>query len=180
MAAKKSKVLSERIERLILSIRGQKILLDKDLAVLYGVKPIALRQQVKRNIKRFPDDFMFQLLPEEAEMLVSQNVIPSKRSLGGHRPFAFTEQGVAMLSSVLRSDRAVEVNIAIMRTFVRLRGLLASHKELDRKITELERKYDTKFKVVFEAIRKLMSPESLPTRRRIGFSENDKVRPLRK
>ena len=134
--AKKSTFLvipMERIEKAILSVRGQ-----KDLAELYGVKAIALRQQVKRNRERFPDDFMLTLTSEEGDALVSQNVIPSKGSLGGSLPYAFTQEGVAMLSSVLRSPRAVEVNIAIMRAFVRLRELLASHKDLARKLDDLE------------------------------------------
>ena len=136
---------------------------------MYGVKTIALRQQVKRNLERFPEDFMFQLTQEESDVLVSQNVIPSKRSLGGSLPYAFTQEGVAMLSSVLRSRRAVEVNIAIMRAFVRLRELLASHKDLARKLEELEKKYDERFQVVFEAIRQLMTPEPQEKKHRIGF-----------
>jgi hypothetical protein len=159
----------ERIERAILSLRGQKVMLDRDLAELYAVKPIALRQQVRRNRERFPDDFLFQLTSEEAEELVSQNVIPSRRSLGGFLPFAFTQEGVAMLSSVLRSQRAIEVNIEIMRAFVRLRELLASHKDLARKLEELEKKYDEHFRVVFEAIRQLMAPIGAEKKRRIGF-----------
>jgi hypothetical protein len=115
------------VERWILVIRGHRVMLDRDLASLYQVKPIALRQAVKRNSKRFPADFVLQLTQEEAEALVSQSVIPSRRSLGGFSPYAFTEQGVAMLSSVLRSDRAAIVNIAIMRTFVRLWQILATH-----------------------------------------------------
>lgn len=159
----------ERIERCILLIRGHKVLLDRELAMLYGVKAIALRQQVARNRERFPDDFMFQLSAEEAETLVSQNVIPSRRSLGGSLPYAFTQEGVAMLSSVLRSERAVNVNIAIMRAFVRLREMLASHAQLARRLDELECKYDAQFKVVFDAIRELMTPPATPPRRRIGF-----------
>jgi hypothetical protein len=125
------------IESRILLIRGAKVLLDRDLAALYQVKPIALRQQVRRNPKRFPPDFLFELTEEETAALLSQNVIPSRRSLGGFRPLAFTEQGVAMLSSVLNSERAVEVNIAIMRTFVRLRQLLATHEDLACQLEEL-------------------------------------------
>ncbi len=159
----------ESIQQRIYLIRGHKVMLDRDLAELYGVKPIAMRQQVRRNSNRFPADFMFQLNQEEAEALVSQNVIPSRRSLGGYLPYVFTEQGVAMLSSVLRSDRAVQVNIAIMRAFVRLRQLLGTHKDLARKLEELEGKYDANFRVVFDAIRKLMGPEKPPPRRRIGF-----------
>ena len=159
MAKKQTKALIpvERIERSILLMRGHKVLLDRDLAELYGVKAIALRQQVRRNLNRFPDDFMFQLTAEEAEALVSQNVIPSRRSLGGFLPYAFTQEGVAMLSSVLRSERAVLVNIDIMRAFVRLRELLASHVELARRLDELEKKYDAQFRIVFEAIRDLMA-----------------------
>ena len=175
MAKKPTKALipAERIERSILLIRGHKVLLDRDLAELYGVKAIALRQQVRRNQARFPDDFMFQLTAEEAEALVSQNVIPSRRSLGGFLPYAFTQEGVAMLSSVLRSERAVLVNIDIMRAFVRLRELLASHVELARRLDELEKKYDAQFRIVFEAIRDLMTPPPSPPRRRIGFHARD-------
>ena len=122
----------------IFSDSGQKVLLDRDLARLYQVKPIALRQQVRRNPKRFPSDFLFELNDEEVEALLSQNVIPSRRSLGGSRPLAFTEQGLAMLSAVLTSKRSIEVNIAIMRTFVRLRHLLATHEELARRLDQLE------------------------------------------
>jgi hypothetical protein len=160
----------ERIERRIFMIRGHKVMLDRDLAVLYKVKAIALRQQVKRNKDRFPIDFMFQLSEEETSVLLSQNVIPSQRSLGGYRPYAFTEQGVSMLSSVLTSKRAVHINIAIMRTFVRLREMLATHKDLARKLAEMEKKYDRQFKVVFDAIRDLMTPAPSSSRRRIGFS----------
>jgi hypothetical protein len=160
----------ERIERTILLLRGQKVMLDRDLAVLYGVKPIALRQQVRRNPSRFPLDFMFQLSREEADLLVSHNVIPSLRSLGGSLPYAFTQEGVAMLSSVLRSRRAVRVNVQIMRTFVHLREMLAGNVELSRKLAELEKKYDAQFKIVFEAIRELMIPPVPPVpKRQIGF-----------
>ena len=170
--AKKSALLvipAERIEKAILSLRSHKVMLDRDLAELYGVKAIALRQQVKRNRERFPEDFMFQLTPEEADALVSHSVIPSLRSLGGSLPYAFTQEGVAMLSSVLRSQRAVEVNIAIMRAFVRLREWLASHKDLTRKLDELEKKYDQQFQVIFEAIRQLMASDSPEPSRRFGF-----------
>ena len=143
-------------------------MLDRDLAVMYGVKAIALRQQVKRNLGRFPRDFMFQLSEKEARLLVSQNVIPSRRSLGGFLPYAFTQEGVAMLSSVLRSPQAVQANISIMRAFMKLRQILSSHKELARKLAELERKYDSQFKAVFEAIRELMEPP-VKARPKIGF-----------
>ena len=143
-------------------------MLDRDLAALYGVKPIALRQQVKRNPERFPRDFMFQLSPQEVDLLVSQNVIPSRSHFGGSLPLAFTEQGVAMLSSVLTSKRAIEVNIAIMRAFVRMRDLMLSPQELFRKIQDMELKYDEQFQTVFAAIRDLIEPPD-PPRKPIGF-----------
>lgn len=146
-------------------------MLDRDLAALYGVKPIALRQQVKRNKDRFPKDFMFQLTAAEAESLLSQSVIPSRRSLGGFTPYAFTEQGVAMLSSVLRSKRAVIVNIQIMRAFVKLREMLATHRELARKLAQLEKRiegHDEEITAIFEAIRQLMEPPD-ESSKRIGF-----------
>ncbi|HZF01758.1 MAG TPA: ORF6N domain-containing protein [Methylomirabilota bacterium] len=157
----------ERIERSILLIRGHKVMLSTELANLYHVEPRALIQAIKRNLNRFPDDFMFQLTAEEWENLKSQFVISS---WGGVRtpPYAFTEQGVAMLSSVLNSDRAVQVNIEIMRAFVRLRQMLSSNAELARKLESLEKKYDAQFKVVFDAIRQLMSPPAKP-KREIGF-----------
>jgi hypothetical protein len=159
----------EVIERRILLIRGHKVMLDRDLAALYEVKPIALRQAVKRNSNRFPADFVIQLTKEEAEGLVSQSVIPSRRSLGGFLPYAFTEQGVAMLSSVLRSERAAIVNIAIMRTFVRLRQILATHKELADRLAAMEKKYDQRFKVVFDILKQLTEPPPDPPKRPIGF-----------
>ena len=145
-------------------------MLDRDLAELYSVRTIALRQQVKRNKDRFPHDFMFQLSKPEAELLVSQNVIPSRRSLGGSLPYVFTQEGVAMLSSVLRSARAVQVNIAIMRAFVRLREAL--------KLNALEKKYDEQFKAVFAAIRQLREPAKPPKRQQIGFQTKKKQPPL--
>ncbi len=160
---------SERIERRILLIRGQKVMLDADLAALYGVPTKALNQAVKRNLDRFPSDFMFQVTRKESEILRSQ-FVTSNEGRGGRRynPLAFTEQGVAMLSSVLRSGRAVQVNIAIMRAFVKLREMLASHRGLARRLDEMEKKYDTQFKVVFDAIRELMKPPEKPLRK-IGF-----------
>jgi len=185
---------AERIERRILLLRGQKVMLDFELAELYGVPTKVLNQAVKRNIERFPADFMFELSDEEARLvsrsqIVTLNPENGAKSLqeneilrsqivtsnsgpgsGGRRfiPFAFTEQGVAMLSSVLRSPRAVQVNIAIMRTFVQLRQMLASSAELSGKLAALEAKYDKQFKVVFDAIRELMSDKKLP-KREIGF-----------
>jgi hypothetical protein len=159
----------ERIEKAILLLRGQKVMLDRDLAELYGVKPTSLRQQVKRNFERFPQDFMFQLSRREANFLVSQFVIPSHKTLGGSLPYAFTQEGIAMLSSVLRSNRAVHVNIAIMRAFVKLRELLASHEELSKKLADLEEKYDAQFRSVFDAIRRLILPPDPKKKRQIGF-----------
>lgn len=169
MSSEKALVPLERIEGLILLVRGQKVMLDADLAALYGVETKVLNQAVKRNIDRFPDDFMFRLSKEEFANLRSQIVTP--KSWGGRRtpPYAFTEQGVAMLSSVLRSPRAVQVNIQIMRTFVKLRRILATHEHLARKLADLERKYDRQFKVVFDAIRELMTPPEPRQKRRIGF-----------
>jgi hypothetical protein len=127
-----------------------------------------LREQVKRNIKRFPDDFMFQLNETEVDGMVSQNAIPSRQYLGGYKPYVFTEQGVAMLSTVLNSERAIEVNISIMRAFVKLREMISSHKDLARKLASLEKKYDAQFRVVFDAIRELMTPITLQ-KGKIGF-----------
>jgi hypothetical protein len=161
----------ERIERSILLIRGHKVMLDSDLAELYGVTTKRLNEQVRRNLSRFPEDFMFQLTELETHLLRSQ-FATSKEGRGGRRylPYAFTEQGVAMLSSVLNSERAIKVNIEIMRAFVRLRQILASNKELAKRLDELEKKYDAQFKIVFDAIRKLMTPPEAQTpKKRIGF-----------
>ena len=162
-------VLVERVERRILLIRGHKVMLDSDLAELYGVETKALNQAVRRNLDRFPERFMFQLTWEEMrELSRSQFVTLNRGKNIKYLPQAFTEQGVAMLSSVLRSKRAIQVNIAIMETFVRLREMLATHHDLAKKLEALERKYDHQFKVVFDAIRELMTPPGRP-RRRIGF-----------
>ncbi|MDD5482234.1 MAG: ORF6N domain-containing protein [Kiritimatiellae bacterium] len=164
---------SSNIEKKIMLVHGQKVMLDSDLAVLYGVTTFNLNKAVKRNLNRFPDDFMFQLTRQEVANLIFQNGI-SKEGRGGRRKpaYAFTEQGVAMLSSVLRSPRAVRVNIEIMRAFVRIRQWLASNTELARKLAELEKKYDAQFKVVFDAIRELMRPPE-PPRKQIGFHTKD-------
>ena len=188
-----SLIPAERIERRILLLRGQKVMLDFQLAELYEVETKVLNQAVRRNIERFPDDFMFQLTWEEADQvsrsqIVTLNVQNSKkaeRKSGNSRsqivtlkhgtnvkylPSAFTEQGVAMLSSVLRSPRAVQVNIAIMRAFVQLRQMLSTNAELARKLNALEKKYDAQFRIVFDAIRELMDDEKPKSRRReIGF-----------
>lgn len=179
---KGSLAVPENITSSIRLIRGHRVMLDADLASLYGVDVRALNQAVQRNADRFPDDFMFQLNREEVQALTMENsavksnsnILRSQivtSSWGGrrYRPYAFTEQGVAMLSSVLRSQQAVQVNIEIMRTFVQLRRMLASNVELSRKLAALERKYDAQFKVVFDAIRELMTPPQ-PKRRPIGFT----------
>ncbi|MCD4780241.1 MAG: ORF6N domain-containing protein [Candidatus Omnitrophica bacterium] len=177
--AKKSIIPDEIIERKIYIIRGKKVMLDRDLAELYGVTTGRLNEQVKRNRKRFPSDFMCQVTKSEFTNLISQNAISS---WGGVRklPYAFTEQGVAMLSSVLNSDRAIEVNIQIMRAFVRIRQLIVSHKDLQRKIDDLEKKmeekfgiYDEQFVIVFQAfeeLKKALRPTEKP-KRRIGFHQ---------
>jgi hypothetical protein len=158
---------AERIEAGILLVRGQKVMLDRDLAALYEVETRALNQAVKRHRARFPDDFMFQLNREEIRN-ISQIVICSSNAKHASRMYAFTEQGVAMLSGVLNSERAIAVNIAIMRTFARLRHMLASHADLARKLEELEKKYDQEFRVVFDALRELMRPPD-PPGKQMGF-----------
>lgn len=180
-----------RIERKIFLLRGEKVMLDRDLAELYGVETKALNQAVKRNLERFPADFMFQLSKEEAAQILRSQIVTLKDETSGkpqenaansrsqivtlkhgenlkYRPYAFTEQGVAMLSSVLRSDRAIQVNLAIMRTFVQLRQMLSSNADLARKLATLEGKYDKQFRAVFDAIRALMREKKSP-RREIGF-----------
>jgi hypothetical protein len=159
----------ERIQRAILLIRGHKVMLDTDLAKLYATSTKRLNEQVKRNRDRFPCDFMFQLTQEEWDCLRSQ-IATSKPGRGGRRvpPYAFSEHGVVMAANVLNSPRAVQASIQVVRAFIRLRELLASHKELARRLDALEQKYDGQFKVVFDAIRKLMSPPE-PRVPRIGF-----------
>jgi hypothetical protein len=170
-----SLIPAARIERTILAIRGHNVILDSDLAELYGVETKTLNKAVKRNLDRFPDDFMFRLTADEHAALRFQ-FGTLKAGRGQHRkylPYAFTEQGVAMLSSVLHSDRAIEVNIAIMRAFVRLRAILATHKDLAAKLEKMEKKlgeHDRHFQVVFEAIRQLTARPPAPAKnRRIGF-----------
>ncbi len=174
MLATASLIPVERIEQSILLIRGQKVILDRDLARLYGVETRVLNQAVRRNLDRFPEDFMFPLTREEI-MRISQIVISSDHPEGKTLKFSknvmvFTEHGVAMLSSVLNSPRAVQVNIQIMRTFAKLREIISHHKDLARRLDELEKKYDAQFKVVFDAIRQLMAPPEPKTpKKRIGF-----------
>lgn len=177
MKSQKKLIPSERIENRIFLIRGQKVMLDADLAGLYGVATKNLNKAIGRNRERFPQDFMFQLTREEHESLRFQ-FGTSKGGRGGRRylPYAFTEQGVAMLSSVLNSKRAVQVNISIMRVFVRLRQMVSTHKELAQKLEALERKiqsHDAEIKTIFEAIRELMEPSEKP-KPKIGFQISDK------
>ncbi len=168
------KIPVERIEKAIYIIRGEKIMLDRDLAELYGVETKVLKQAVRRNIQRFPDDFMFVLSRSEFEDWRSQFVSSMADRMGlRYAPMAFTEQGVAMLSSVLRSQRAIAVNVEIIRTFVRLRQLLASNADLAKRVDALEKKYDGQFKVVFDTINKLMLPPDKP-KGGIGFIEKAK------
>jgi hypothetical protein len=170
----------ERVESRILVVRGHRVLLDSALAEMYGVSTKVLLQSVRRNEERFPEDFMFELDEQEVALLAQNAILSRQEGRGGrrYRPYAFTEQGVAMLSSVLRSPRAVRVNIEIMRAFVNLRKLLASHADLARRIDELEAKYDENFKAVFDAIRMLMAepePEE-PRKTPIGFRAPDRPR----
>ncbi|HXV13674.1 MAG TPA: ORF6N domain-containing protein [Candidatus Krumholzibacteria bacterium] len=172
-SSKGSSSLVRTVEQSILFVRGEKVILDYVLAEMYGVTTGALVQAVRRNAGRFPIDFAYQLSPQEVTRLKSQIVISNGRGGRRRRPYAFTEQGVAMLSSVLRSERAVRVNVEIMRAFVHLRRLLVSHADLARKLEELEKKYDSQFRVVFDAIRELMAPDPIPEKRRIGFRRDD-------
>ena len=164
-------VVPGSIERRIHIVRAEKVVLDSDLAVLYNIKPKRLNEQVKRNRRRFPRDFMFRLTPREARALRSQ-IATLEGGRGRHRkyaPYAFTEHGVVMLASVLNSEVAVRVSLHIVRTFVRLRAVIAAHTELAHKLEQLERKYDGQFAVVFEAIRQLMNPARAQPKRAIGF-----------
>jgi len=164
----------EVIERKILVIRGHRVMIDRDLAALYGVSTKRLNEQVKRNMKRFPPDFIVQLTSKEKGEVVANCDHLENLKFSSKPPYAFTEQGVAMLSSVLNSERAISVNIAIMRTFVKLRQMLSTHKELAHKLGELERKierHDADIQGIFEAIRQLMAPPPEPSKRRIGFRQ---------
>ena len=176
-APRASEVVSLAIEARIHTIRGVRVMLSTDLAVLYGAPPKALVQAVRRNRGRFPKDFLFQLTATEQRNLKSQSVTSSWGGARRARPYAFTEQGVAMLSSVLRSARAVHVNVEIMRAFVRLRHVAASVADLARKLEEMEQAYDARFRTVFQAIRQLMQPPA-PPRRRIGFVTSEARAPV--
>ena len=167
----KSLVPNELISSRILMIRGQKVMIDADIAELYGVETKRLNEQVKRNIKRFPEDFMLKLTNKEKDELVANCDRLNALKHSTVAPHVFTEQGVAMLSSVLNSERAIQVNIQIMRTFTKLRQMLLTHKDLKEKIEQMESKYDYQFKVVFEAIEELIEPPTKP-KKRIGFQPN--------
>jgi phage regulator Rha-like protein len=174
-------ISGEEIEHTILLIRGQKVMLDRDLARLYGVQTKILNKAVSRNLDRFPADFMFQLTPEEHDSLRFQFGTLKRGQHSKYLPFVFTQEGVAMLSGVLRSPRAVQVNVAIMRAFVRLRETLSLHKELAHKLADLERKienHDENIRSLFDAIRQLMTPPETP-RREIGFHVKEDSVPYR-
>jgi len=168
MGSKGSSVPLERIEHSILPIRGQRVMLDADLAAIYGVTTKRLNEQVKRNRDRFPEDFMFQLTEEEKAEVVANCDHLKRLRFSPHLPYAFTEHGAIMPASVLNSPIAIQASIQVVRAFVKLRRLVATHAELARKLAALEKKYDAQFKVVFDAIRELMTPPE-PKRRKIGF-----------
>ena len=175
----KSKKLITAADELIVNkiyyIRKQKIMLDRDLAELYGVQAIRLREQVKRNIDRFPSNFMFQLTVKEVEAMVSQNAIPSKQQLGGYLPYAFTEHGVLMLASVLKSKQALEVSISVIEIFVKMREMLSTNKDILLKMQQMEKKltgHDGDIKLIFEALKQLLNPPQEP-RKRIGFKPDN-------
>ncbi|MFH1417074.1 MAG: ORF6N domain-containing protein [Planctomycetota bacterium] len=169
MAKKRSIIPAERIERAILLIRGERVMIDADLAALYGVTTKALNQAVSRNQGRFPPDFMFRLTKAERGELVTNCDHLRNLKYSPTMPRAFTEHGAIMAANVLNSERAVQVSVAVVRAFIRLRKMLESHAELARKLAALERKYDTQFKIVFDAIRKLMEPPPEPKRKRVGY-----------
>jgi hypothetical protein len=160
----------------IFIIRGQKMMLDKDLAEIYGVKSIRLREQVKRNKERFPEKFMIQLTEKEVEIMLSQNVIPSKKQLGGYLPYAFTEYGVLMLANVLKSERAIQTSIHIIEIFVKLSEMVISHKDILIKLEQLEKKlikHDGEIEIIFNALKELISPPS-KERKKIGYKLPEK------
>ncbi len=168
-------ISNDTIENKIFLIRNQKVMIDRDLAELYGVKPIRLREQVKRNVARFPANFMFQLNEDEVEMMVSQNAIPSKKHLGGYLPYAFTEHGILMLANVLRSETAIEVSIRIIEIFVKLREMLFTHKDILLKLEQIEKKvtgHDENIQLIFKYLKQLLNIPK-PERRQIGFKRND-------
>ena len=174
-ALKKITVIDEIIVNKIYYIRKQKVMLDRDLAELYGVQAIRLREQVKRNIDRFPTNFMFRLTAKEVETMVSQNAIPSKQQLGGFLPYAFTEHGVLMLAAVLKSKQALDVSISVIEIFVKMRELLSTHKDILLQMQKMEKKltaHDDDIRLIFEALKQLLNPPQEP-RKRIGFKPDD-------
>ncbi len=165
----------ELVMNKIYLIRGQKVMLDKDLAELYDIKPIRLREQVKRNNSRFPENFMFQLSEKEVNIMVSQNAIPSRKHLGGYLPYAFTEHGVLMLANVLRSERAIQVSIRIIEIFVKIRETLLAHKDILLQLEKIEKKlagHDEDITLIFGYLKQLLNPQQ-PPRRKIGFKRKD-------
>jgi phage regulator Rha-like protein len=176
--AKATKVLmihDELVMNKIYLVRGQKVMLDRDLAELYDIKPIRLREQVKRNINRFPENFMFRLSEKEVDLMVSQNAIPSRKYLGGYLPYAFTEHGVLMLANILKSERAILVSIRIIEIFVKMREMLLAHKDILLQLEKIEKKltgHDEDIALVFEYLKKLLNPPQ-PPRRKIGFKRKN-------
>lgn len=173
--AKTPAVQDELIMSKIYLLRNQKIMLDRDLAALYGVKPIRLREQVKRNNGRFPANFMFQLTEEEVETMVSQNAIPSRRHLGGALPYAFTEHGVLMLANVLKTQAAMNVSIRIIEIFVKMRDMLSTHKDMLLQLEKIERqltRHDDDIALIFNHLKELLNPPQ-PPRRQIGFKQQE-------
>jgi len=167
--AKSLFLVQEKIESKILFIRGHNVMLDRDLATLYGVKTKVLNQAVRRNLKRFPEDFMFQLTKSEKKQVVTNCDHLGTLKFSPQLPYAFTQEGVAMLSSVLNSERAIQANIQIMRAFVKLRELMATHENLKKKIEEMEKKYNYQFKIVFDAIKQLLEPPKQEPKKQVGF-----------
>ena len=166
-------VVQGEISSHIFTLRGKQVMLDRDLAELYQVKAIRLREQVKRNSKRFPDDFMFQLTEEEVKIMVSQNAIPSKQHLGGSLPYVFTEQGIYMLATVLKSDVAIDVNIAIMRTFTKLREFSKHYNALAKQLIEIDRKHDKQYKELKNALDELVASSNIAEEKVMGFLKRD-------
>jgi phage regulator Rha-like protein len=174
--SKKIAIPDEVVMNKIYLIRGHKVMLDRDLATLYGVMAIRLREQVKRNQERFPENFMFQLNEKEVEDMVSQNAIPSKQHLGGYLPYAFTEHGVLMLANVLKSEQAITMSIRIIEIFVKLREVLLTHKDILLKLEQLERKavsQDGDIKLIFKYLKELLNPPTEPMPK-IGFKQKGK------
>jgi hypothetical protein len=172
-------VPEETIEAKIYLLRGQKVMLDKDLADLYGVKPIRLREQVKRNLDRFPEKFMFQLNKKEVDHMVSQNAIPSKQQLGGYLPYAFSEYGVLMLANVLKSSRAIQMSIRIIEVFLKMREMIMTYKDMLLQLEILERSVEQNsddIHLIFKTLRQILEPPKVQ-RRQIGFKRSDEINP---